>query len=847
MIFERTLENGLELIVRPTNAPVAAVQVWVDVGSIDEKPQEAGYCHFLEHMLFKGTSRRTTSEIAGTVEGEGGEMNAFTSFEYTVYHITLSNERWALANDILSDMVLGSTFLPKEFNPEKQVILEEIRRGQDSPDRQLYQGAYQMMYGKAGYGRPVIGFPKTVSKCSAAGLKSFWKRWYSPSLMTVVVCGDVDPGAVEKAVQKTWGKVHRKPPRVRRRDADFALRTAGISSAGRLGSHPFPVNSIRWVGALPACSLRDPVLPALDVSGMIIGQGETSRLHRRLFREEQSVSSIGAGVWAPVGNGMYTFDADVPLEKASVFRNQIFEEVERFCDEGPTREELDRAKVAIETERVYGSQSMDGLANRLGFLRTTLGNVRFDLEYIANVRELTPEDVRDAARQFLVKDQMREFALLPKDFESKRLWSGADAVAPSTKTIKKALPEKAPEMRSVKLSNGIQLVLFPRSDIPIVSMQACALGGLRIESHETAGIGNLLSNVWDKGPRDWTAERFSEFLEGRGARIEAFSGRNSIGLSATMLTSHLEDVSPLFVETLLNPALTSDEFRRARNHAIEEIRTLEDDLGRLVGRMFCESIFEGHPYAQPIIGYGDSLSRLSPEMLHRHYKEWIEGAPLVVAVSGKFNPSRVISIFEKLGRSNHETKVPTALPYDGPRAMRVVETKKNREQSHVIIGFKGTRVTDPERYDLRVMMTVLGGQSGRLFTELRDKQGLCYTVAPISFEGIEPGYVGVYMGMDPSKRSQAIEGIQGELAKMVANPISASELKRAKEFILGRHHMDLQINSSVASSSAFSTLYGLGYDEHLKLSQNLKKVTARTVQKLAAKIFDSPSVTALVV
>ncbi|MBI3544681.1 MAG: insulinase family protein, partial [Deltaproteobacteria bacterium] len=316
---------------------------------------------------------------------------------------------------------------------------------------------------------------------------------------------------------------------------------------------------------------------------------------------------------------------------------------------------------------------------------------------------------------------------------------------------------------------------------------------------------------------------------------------------ATTLTHYLDDVLPLFADTLLDPALGADEFKRAQSVALEDIRTLEDDLGRLVGRMFCENLFEGHPYSQAIVGSADSVAKLGPERLVSHYESWVKGAPLVIAASGKFNPARIVSVFEKVKRPTSLRPAPAALPYDGPRAPRVVETKKNREQSHLIVGFSGTRVTDGDRSDLRVLLTVLGGQSGRLFTELRDKQALCYTVAPISFEGIEPGYVGVYIGCDPMKRTQALTGIHRELERMVSKPITSAELKRAKEFVLGRHHMDMQLNSAIANSGAFNTLYGLGYDEHLKLGERLRGVTALTVQKMAARIFSSPAVTALVV
>jgi zinc protease len=842
MIHEKTYSNGFELVVRPTNAPVAAVQVWVDVGSVDESAREAGYCHFLEHMLFKGTRERTTSEIAGAVEGAGGEMNAFTSFEYTVYHITLSNQRWELANEILSDMVLASAFLPKEFAPEKEVILEEIRRGEDSADRQLYRGAYKMIYGNAGYGRPVIGFPITVKDCTASKLKSFWKRWYSPGLMTLVVCGDVDPAAVEHEVGKTWGAARGRAPRARRRALGFDQRIA--NSRTRVSARPFPVNAVKWVGSLPGCTLKDDVLPALDVSSMILGQGESSRLHKRLFRGEGIVTSVGAGVWAPSGTGMYTFDAEAPIEKAGAFRSSLWDEVTRFCDEGPTADELERAKVAIETERVYGSQSMDGLANRLGFLKTCLNNTRFDLEYMASARELTADDVRSAASQFLRREAIREYALLPKQMDTKRFWESGATTAPRART---AIRQAVVDREQVSLSNGIELVLFPRQDVPIISLQACVLGGLRVEDPKMAGVGNILADVWEKGPEGWTADKFSDFLEGKGARIDGFSGRNSMGLGCTTLTNYADDVVPRFAETLFHPALAEEEFRRAQTVSLEDIKTYEDDLGRLVGRAFAESLFEGHPYARPIVGYEPTVAALDRPKLAGFFDSWVKSAPVVVAVSGKFNPRWLTSVFEKIGRKGVSHDAPASPPYAALRAPRLTEIKKNREQSHIIVGFPGTRIAENARYDLKILLTVLGGQSGRLFTELRDKRGLCYTVSPISFEGIEPGYVGVYMGCDPGKRSSALEGIRYELNRVASKPISASELKRAKEFVLGRHHMDMQLNAAVANQAAFNVLYGLGFEEHLKLGENLRAVTTSSVQKLASKLFTAPEVTALVV
>ncbi|MBI2607086.1 MAG: insulinase family protein [Deltaproteobacteria bacterium] len=855
MIIERILPNGLELVIKPTNAPVVAFQAWVDVGSIDESPAEAGYCHFLEHMLFKGTSRRTTAEIAGAVEGSGGDTNAFTSFEHTVYHITISNTRWRLANDILADMVLGSVFKPGEFSPEQEVILEEIRRSEDSPERQLYQGLYGMMYGSAGYGRPVIGYPRTVKACTAASLKKFWKRWYSPSLMTLVVCGDVDPAAVEKEVMKRWGKAGGAALRPRRRDAGFEQKIR--PSRPTLGVKNFSVNSVRWVGSLPGPSMRDPILPALDLSSMILGSGESSRLYRGLFREKKLVTSVSTGVWAPAGTGLYTFDVEASVEQQGRFHAALRDEIRRFCDEGPTTEEIERSKVTMEADRIYSSQSSDDIASRLGYLKLSLGNARFDLEYLAETRDLTPEDVRDAARRFLPGPFLGEFALVPKKTDAQEFWSStgtrrmqAPMKASHKKTTRVKNGARSPEIPCERLtfSNGIELLLFPRKDLPVVSIQACALGGLRAETRQNAGIGNLLSEVWEKGPAGYGAEAFAAYLERKASSIDSFSGRNSLGLSCTTLTHYLDDVVPLFCETLFNPALEASELERARTLGLEDIRTLEDNPGRLVGKLFCETLFEGHPYAFPDVGFEDSVKSVSPQSLSDHYREALTQRKIVVAASGKFNPARMAAWFEKIKRgAPGKEKSAAAFAQPGLPAPRVCEIRKDREQSHVAVGFLGTRVTDRRRYALKALLMVLGGQSGRLFTEIRDRQGLCYTVSPISFEGVDRGYVGVYIGCEPAKREQAVEAIRRELDRIATSPVSARELDRAKTFILGRHDMDMQLNSAIAATASLNVLYGFAPEEQFKWPGYFKQVTVGDVKDLAQELFTQPSVTALVV
>lgn len=843
MITEKTLPNGIELIVKTSNVPVVAVQVWVDVGSIDERPIEAGYCHFLEHMLFKGTKKRSTAQIAGTVEGSGGDMNAFTSYEHTVYHITASNQQWKMANSILEDMVMHSVFKPAEFNPEKEVILEEIRRGYDSPDRALYENLMTKMYGNTGYGRSVIGFPKTVKKCTAVGLKKFWEKWYTPSLMTVIVVGDIDFDEVEKEILKTWGKNKNKFVRNRRRDIGFNSK---LQSPKNLRvEEGFDLHSIKYSAAMHATGMRDPKLPALDVAAMIFGSGESSRLYQRLFQDEQIVTAINASMWAPIGTGLFAFDVESSLENSGKFRPLLLEEIERFIKDGPTSNELDRTKVQIESDRIYGSQSMEDIASRLGHLKLAVGNTTFDLEYMTQVKELTQEDVKKAFAELYLTRPVFESLLTPKDYDSKLFWDNKK-ISSASKIVQIKKSSQSIEGEHHKLSNGIELCLFPRSDLPVVSLQSCIMGGLRAENRKNAGIGNVLSEIWGKGPKEWSSTKFAEFLESRASKIDTFSGRNSIGVTATTLTKYFDDIFPLYIETMFNPALSEEEFDHAKELVLEDIKTLEDNPGRLVGKQFVETLFEGHPYGIPMTGYEDSVKSLNIEAVRAHYQKQMGAPKVVVSVCGKFQRDQVIEKFSKIQRKINKS-TPDTIEMFQPKSERIVEVVKNREQSHIIYGFIGTRALDQRRYALKMLLTIMGGQSGRLFREIRDKQGLCYTVSPMCMEGVEPGYFAIYIGCDPAKREQALKSIRIELDKLSSKSVPSGEFKRAQEFILGRHHMDNQLTSSIAAVTAFNTLYGLQYNEHETWEHEIRKVKPKDVQSLAKDLFNQSSVTSVVI
>jgi hypothetical protein len=232
-MLKATLDNGLEVIlVEDHSAPVVALNVWVRVGSADERDEQWGMAHVHEHMLFKGTERRGVGEIASTVEGAGGNINAFTSYDMTVYHITMASRDAAVGFDVLADAMQNSTFDAAELAKEEEVVIEEIRRSDDSPDNLISRVLFETAYRTHPYRKEVIGTQASVRSFSREGLIDFYRSWYVPNNMTFIAVGDFDSAVALEQIKKSFANAAAPISRAARAArADRAARAVVPSSS----------------------------------------------------------------------------------------------------------------------------------------------------------------------------------------------------------------------------------------------------------------------------------------------------------------------------------------------------------------------------------------------------------------------------------------------------------------------------------------------------------------------------------------------------------------------------------------------------------------------------------------
>jgi zinc protease len=835
-----TLPNGLCVLVRESRLePVSEVQIWVGVGSADEREGERGLAHFHEHMLFKGTATRGVGEIAGSVEGVGGNINAFTSFDATCYHATLPAEATLAGFDVLADAVQNSSFEAAEVTREIEVVLEEIRRSADDPQHVLGDALFDTAYRVHPYRFPVLGSAASVASFTREKLLAFYRRWYTPEHMVVVAAGDVDADAFLARVRETFAHVPRGEAR-RERAQEPAQRAARTQLLAR----PFERASLEL--SWPAVPLAHPDAPLLDLLAFALGDGDSSRLHRRVKEELGLAERIDASCYTPVDPGIFGVSIDTDGPQAAEAIAASIAETERLRREPLGADELAKARRNFLASRAWERESVSGMARKLGSAQSLAGDASFEDAYLARIASATREDLLRAAAEWLDPARLTLVGVMP---ESVPLPPAAELEAAVATGVSRTARRFAPPQRAIgnervhayALPNGARAFVLPRREVPVVAVRAALLGGQLAESEETAGLGSFMAGVWLRGTAARGAAEFARITESLAADVDSFSGRSSLGLTLDCTSEVFVEMLPLWAEALCFPAFEEEETERERRDALAALARREDRLGARAFELFQRAHYERHPYRLPLQGTPESVARFVPETLAAHHARLVRPENLVVSVVGDVDPDVAASaLARELADLAQDGAKPLALPEPepAPREIRNALERKDRAQAHLVLGFRGVSVDDPDREALEVLTQILAGQGGRLFLELRDRQSLAYSVSAANVVGYAPGYFCVYIATAPEKLETAQRGMLRELERLLQEAPSEDEAERARRYLCGSHAIAQQRSGQRALSMALDARYGLGADADREFPQRVRAVSRDDLLRVARRILD---------
>jgi zinc protease len=839
-MLKTTLKNGLKVIVDENHASrVVAAQVWVDVGSADEHGPDAGLAHVHEHMLFKGTVKRKVGEIAADIEAAGGDINAWTSFDQTVYHVTMPSREVDVALDILSDAVQHSTFDAEELARELEVVLEELRRGNDTPSRVASEMLFKTAYNLHPYFRPVIGYVETVSAFTREQILAFYKKWYHPRNMCLVVVGDVKEADVVRRAEALFEQGREGALRPARPIEPPQMTMRNIRKTQDIQETHL---SFAWHGT----PLRHEDTPAIDVLSVLLGSGESSRLYRRVKREGELVNDCYAYSYTPQDPGLLVIGAQIHGPNIEEAYRALLRETLRLRLEMPERSEIEKARTIILSDAIYQKETVQGVARKLGYFELVAGGTDFEEEYYAKVRAVTPADVQRVAMMYLDPGRMSVSTLMPLAHES----AMSDArVADIAREVEVELDKARPRssialgeggVAKVKLSNGATLLVKEDKTVPLVSVRAVSVGGLLWETPRTNGASHLAGELLVRGTEKFSAEQIIDEVDAMAGGISGLAGRNSLGLRGDFLLQTWERGFELFSSCLLEPTFLNEEVEKEKKTQLEDIAARMDNLSAVAFDQFAATLYETHPYRLPVLGTKESVAGLTREDVLAAYRDQLRPDRLTLAVVGAVDVGATIDLVERRigkARPNPDAKDIARPALDPPiTSPRSVKALREKEQVHLVLGCMGVSIADDRRYVLDVLSSVLSGQAGRLFLELRDKQSLAYSVSAICLEGLDPGYFSVYIGTSPDKLEVAERGILKELKKVLETEITAAEVERAKRYLIGSHEIGLQRASSRCSTMALNEAYGIGYDEHMRYAERIEAVTAPRIREVAREI-----------
>ncbi|MDY0061161.1 MAG: insulinase family protein, partial [Myxococcota bacterium] len=411
------------------------------------------------------------------------------------------------------------------------------------------------------------------------------------------------------------------------------------------------------------------------------------------------------------------------------------------------------------------------------------------------------------------------------------------------------LPPAVQGIHRLTLDSGLTLLIQPDRSVPLVAARVAFLGGLRAETVQTQGIENLVARLLTQGTSTRAGEEIAREFDRLGGGVGGFSGRNTLGLRAEFHADHLAEGLALLADCLLDPVFPAVEVERERDLVLEEIRARDDNLGSLAFRAFAGQLFRDHPYRFDLLGEEETVARLTRQQLQEHYTRRYGLARGVLSVVGDVDPAEVVRLVHGLlGRPGASGMAPPPrLPWTPPDSRQLVFRYRDRAQAHIVLGFPGATVDSPDRFALDLLHTVLNGQGGRLFRELRDRRGLAYSVGAALTEGVDPGSFALYLAVAPERVDEAVTALLAELRRLQAEGIDPAELRRAQEYLLGSQAISLQRGSERAATLAFNELYQLGCDAHLRYPAAILAVSAEGVRDVARRYLDLERYTLAVV
>ncbi len=805
------LRNGLTVLIKEDDRfPLVNVRLYVHAGSAYERPDQAGISHLLEHMVFKGTTNRPTpGQIALEVESVGGSLNAGTSWDYTVYYVEVPDNQWSLGMDVVKDMAFNAKISQEDLDTERQVVLSEIQRANDTPSNLVFKTIQDTVWSDTSYQWPILGYPETVGGFSSQDIHDYVNAHYQPQSMLLVVVGNVDADEVLAEAEKIYGPIENtepvSPPRA------YPVPKQGDGPLVQV--IPGKWNKVYLGLAFPIPDLYSNKSVGLEVLGQLMGGDDTSLLYRTFKYEKRLVDDISAFSFSLDRAGIFYISATLDAHNLTRFWDELMDTLAHLDPEKFTDQELERAKLNLADSLFQAKETLSGLAGKLGAFQFYYGGQYAEANYLFQLTHLDRQEMAELASDYLRPDILSACMLTPEDagVDQEALARVAAGRWPAKdQAVAKDAAKNGDQVEELNLPGGSKLVLIPDDTLPYTALSIYWPGGDGELATDQQGLATLTSKVLTRGTENMTATQIEDFLSDRAASAGATAGRDTFAFNAKFPAWYADDILPVIRDMLTGPTWPLKEVELARQDQIANIQLREDKPLGLAFRHIFPFLYTSGPYSYFHRGTVEAIQGFTPGQVMSFW-ETQSSLPFVLAVCGQFDAKAIRAFGADLAGELTEPDRSYAFVAPDWSTNHAAElTLADRNQAHVLVVFPAAGTADLESSaGLTLMRAVLAGQSGLLFRDLREEQGLGYTVTAFLWQAPETGFLAFYIGTEPDKVDQALTGFQAVTRQLSDQPLPEEELERGKNILVGEYYQEHQ--SLLSRSRQAANLLALGH------------------------------------
>jgi zinc protease len=635
----------------------------------------------------------------------------------------------------------------------------------------------------------------------------------------VVVVGDFDPVATRAALAEHFGKA----PRVRLAPVLVPDETAQLSRRDQHLHEDVQVSRAGLGWQIPG--LTHPDAPALDLLAMVLGHGDSSLLWQSIREKARLVHSIDAMSWSPGTSGLFYISYLADPDKRVAAEQAIRDELDRIAARGISAAAMAKAVRQAVTSEINMRKTMSGQASRLGSGEVVVGDINYTREYFRRLFALTPAKLRQVMHTYLVPEKLTVVSSNPAGAEAKAGGSGSR-------------PAASLDFDELTLPNGSRLLLQPNHRLPNLHLRLAFAGGAMFEPAGRRGLNALLATLLTKDTTKRSAEEVARAIEAVGGSFHEFSGNNSFGLSAEVLSGDTDLALALMADAVLRPAFKPARLEIERESALAALKESLDDVVTVGRKKLREKFFAGHPFAIETGGDEPGLKAIKVADLQALHRQLVVSGNAVLAVAGDFDPKKLAP---KLKAFLAQLPKGAAPKVQGRLAVATGDYTEiqPRQQAIVFQAFPGPGLLADDYTVSEVADELFSGMSSHLFERVREEKSLAYFVRSSRIVGLHAGMFYFYAGTSPQRYGEVIEELELEIKRVQEGRVTAEELARCQVRLKAGKRMGMQTNSARAMQAALNSIYGLPVNDWRTYDARVDAVTLASIQAFARRYFQA--------